>query len=31
MSAYVEPVDANAPPPLHQAVVVAPEPVPAAG
>ena len=26
MSAYVEPVDAEAPPPVHQAIVVAPEP-----
>ena len=31
MSAYVEPADADAPPPQHQAIVVAPEPVPAAG
>jgi hypothetical protein len=29
MSAYVEPLDAAAPPPQHQAIVVAPEPVPA--
>jgi ATP-dependent DNA helicase RecQ len=26
MSAYVEPVDAEAPPPVHQAIVIAPEP-----
>jgi ATP-dependent DNA helicase RecQ len=31
MSAYVEPLDAAAPPPQHQAIVVAPEPVPAGG